>query len=101
MSVQRRPRIPDDQARDIDQLRGREPFESFVRNALDEYIQINSVVAGPGRIRWATGPEKLRNHISSDFWNANGKQFKADADEALRMWSDTLDEFAREDEFNE
>lgn len=38
MSVQRRPRISDELAADIDAARGREPFESYVRNAIAEYL---------------------------------------------------------------
>lgn len=101
MPVQRRPRIPDQLTRDIDQLRGREPYESFVRNALDWYVQIMGTVAGKGRMRAATGPEILMHLIANDFWNADQEQFKADVDEALRMWGEKLDEFAVDQEFDE
>lgn len=101
MNTQRRPRIPDNLADDVDQLRGREPFESFIREAVAWYVHINSRVAGKGSVRWATGGEKLYNLIASDFWNGDEKQFMADVDEALALWAAELDRQAVEDEHDD
>lgn len=101
MSVQRRPRIPDDLAAHIDRVRGHVPFETWVRFALGEYIEtFCDAQQGRGR-SMSYGGAVLTELACSDLFQLNLKEFDMAVAEARGYVVAELDRQAVEDEHDD
>lgn len=98
MSVQRRPRITDELAVDIDRVRGRVPFEAWVRDALAEYVAIFGEPQTGGRKHMTYGGALLAELACGDLFQLDLKAFDAAVAEARAYVTAELDRQAVEDE---
>lgn len=101
MSVQRRPRLPDDLSAAIDKARGRIPFESWVRDALYDHLTFFCETPRGRREGMSHGGAVLTELACSDLFQLNLKEFDAAVAEARAYVVAELDLQAREAEHDD
>lgn len=97
-STEKRPRIRPAQAKMIDQIRGRVPFEAEVEEAIGTYLDLYFIERRGRKPKPATQAEVLINLLRSDTFQMHKGDFLAAVAEATEWLDERLDEFARDEE---